>query len=84
VKNRILGAALAAALSAPAALMAKGLTTFGALLKAQGIGSETGTNDPRSPRINRRRGYSAAHGKRMARKRRNQLRAKGLHRQAVR
>lgn len=48
MKNRILGAALAAALSAPAAMMAKGPT------------------------------------KRTARKRRNQLRAKGLHRQAVR
>ena len=64
--------------------LAAGLTKIGDALNQVSAGADASTNDSRPPRVNRRRGYSAAQGKRMARKRRNQLRAKGHYRQAVR
>jgi hypothetical protein len=79
VKNRVLGmSAMAAALMASMASAAKGLTL------PPMFGDEAGTNDPRPPRYKKRGGYSAAQVKRAARKRRNVLRARGHHRQAVR
>jgi len=84
MKNRILGMAAAlAALSASAANGAR--VTFGDLTRLTVGGSKFGTTSPSVPRVKRHgRGYTAAEGKRRARRHRNQLRAKGHFRKAVR
>lgn len=81
MKNRVLSLATLAALAAPAV----GATVeFGRRASELVGGSEYGTNNPSPPRINRRRGHTVAQGKRMAKKRRHQLRARGQFRKAVR
>lgn len=84
MKNRTLALAIAATLAAPAmAVAAVQQTVKNAVRDVQG-GDETGPSQPRPPRYTNRSGFSVRHGKRLARKRRNQLRAKGQHRKAVR
>lgn len=82
MSNRVLGSAIVAALAQPA------IGSFEAFKRSVREATESlgisGSNDaPRPPR-SRVGGWSAAEGKRRARKRRNQLRAKGHFKQAVR
>lgn len=73
-----------AALAAFAAPIFGAASMFGKQVSAIAGGDQSGTNEPRPPRVNRRRGMSAAQTKRAARKRRNVLRARGQFRAAVR
>jgi hypothetical protein len=81
MKRNLLGMAALAAIAAPAVGVA---AEFGRRASELVAGDETGTYNPGPPRFNRRRGYTAAQGKRMAEKRRRQLRARGQFRKAVR
>lgn len=82
MKNRVLGVAVAAAMALSGAVVAP---IREQVQKLTG-GDETGapSDNPRPPRYNRYGGYSVAHGRRLARKRRNVLRSKGQFRKAVR